>query len=116
MLRWCLSFMVFVIFVFANEGFVSAKSMADLKLISVKEALDLKDDARVMLRGKIKSQIKSEHYIFIDENNDTIEIEIDDDKWHGVVVDENTHLQIVGKIDKDFFKTSVDVKSLEVLR
>ena len=44
--------------------------------ISVKEALKLKDDAKVVLEGKIKSHIKSDKYEFIDKNGDVIIIEI----------------------------------------
>lgn len=94
-------------------GFVGAGSAS---IMSVKEALKLKDDANVVLMGNIISQIKSEHYNFKDSNGDIIEIEIDDHLWGNITADENTRLKIFGKIDKDFTKTSIDVKRIELLK
>lgn len=98
----------------ANQGGFTGNGSA--KLVSVKEALNLKDDAPVILQGKIKSQIKSEHYNFVDKNGDTIEIEIDNDKWMGVKADENTLLEITGEVDKGFTNTSIDVKRVSIVK
>ncbi|MBE9817551.1 NirD/YgiW/YdeI family stress tolerance protein [Campylobacter concisus] len=94
-------------------GFTSKYSS---ETISVKEALKLKDDAKVVLEGKIKSHIKSDKYEFIDKNGDVIIIEIDNKKWDNITVNEDTPLRIRGEIDKDFTKTEIDVDSVEVVK
>ncbi len=85
-------------------------------VISVKEALKLNDDAKVMLEGKIKSHIKSDKYEFADKNGDTIVVEIDNNKWGNVTANEDTLLKIRGEVDKELTKTKIDVDSVEVVR
>ena len=84
--------------------------------ISVKEALKLNDDAKVVLEGKIKSQIKSDKYEFADKNGDVIVVEIDNKKWGNITANEDTLLRIRGEVDKDFTKTKIDVGSVEVIK
>ena len=84
--------------------------------ISVKEALKLNDDAKVVLEGKIKSQIKSDKYEFVDKNGDVIVVEIDNKKWGNVTANEDTLLRIRGEVDKDLTKTKIDVDSVEVVK
>lgn len=85
-------------------------------VISVKEALKLNDDAKVMLEGKIKSHIKSDKYEFADKNGDTIVVEIDNNKWGNVTANEDTLLKIRGEVDKELTKTKIDVDSVEVIK
>ena len=84
--------------------------------ISVKEALKLNDDAKVVLEGKIKSHIKSDKYEFVDKNGNIIVVEIGDKKWGNVTANEDTLLRIRGEVDKDFTKTEIDVDSVEVVK
>ena len=101
---------------FAAGGFVpSGGATAQNQPSSVKEALKLRNDSFVVIDGKIKSQLRHEHYRFVDQNGDSIEVEIDDDAWRGVSVDENTLVRISGEIDKDFTKTTIDVKNIKIL-
>lgn len=105
---------MFAIFVFA-EGFVGAKSGQNL--MSVKEALNLNDDQMVTLRGFIIKELKDEHYEFIDENGDKIEIEIDRKIWNGISVNEKTLIEIYGEIDKELLqKAKIEVKSVKIVR
>ncbi len=94
-------------------GFASKHSS---ETISVKEALKLNDDAKVVLEGKIKSHIKSDKYEFVDKNGDVIVVEIDNKKWGNVTANEDTLLRIRGEMDKDFTKTEIDVGSVEVVK
>ena len=94
-------------------GFISKYSS---ETISVKEALKLNDDAKVVLEGKIKSQIKSDKYEFVDKNGDVIVVEIDNKKWGNVTANEDTLLRIRGEVDKDCTKTKIDVGSVEVIK
>lgn len=100
---------------FAAGGFVPSGATTQTQPSSVKEALKLRDDSFVVIDGKIKSQLRHEHYRFVDQNGDSIEVEIDDDVWRGVSVDENTLVRISGEIDKDFTKTTIDVKNIKIL-
>ena len=95
-------------------GFTSKHSRENV--ISVKEALKLNDDAKVVLEGKIKSHIKSDKYEFVDKNGDVIVVEIDDKKWGNVTANEDTPLRIKGEVDKDFTKTKIDVGSVEAIK
>ena len=95
-------------------GFVSNHKSENV--ISVKEALKLNDDAKVMLEGKIKSQIKSDKYEFADKNGDTIVVEIDNNKWGNATANEDTLLRIRGEVDKELTKTEIDIDSVEVVR
>ena len=95
-------------------GFVSNHKSENV--ISVKEALKLNDDAKVVFEGKIKSHIKSDKYEFADKNGDTIIVEIDNNKWGDVTANEDTLLRIRGEVDKELTKTKIDVDSVEVVR
>ena len=94
-------------------GFTSKHSS---ETISVKEAFKLKDDAKVVLDGKIKSHIKSDKYEFIDKNGDVIIIEVDNKKWGNITANKDTLLRIRGEVDKDLTKTKIDVDSAEVIK
>ena len=88
-----------------------APSMAP---ITVKQALSARDDAIVVLVGKIITSLGDEKYIFADSTGEVM-IEIDDEDWHGIKVTPNDTIQIVGEVDKEFMeKTKIDVKSFTV--
>ena len=95
-------------------GFASKHKSENV--ISVKEALKLNDDTKVVIEGKIKSHIKSDKYEFADKNDDTIVVEIDNNKWGNVTANEDTLLRIRGEVDKDLTKTKIDVDSVEVVK
>lgn len=95
-------------------GFASKHSSENV--ISVKKALKLNDDTKVVLEGKIKSHIKSNKYEFIDKNGDVIVVEIDKNKWGNITANEDTPLRIRGEVDKDLMKTEIDVDSIEVIK
>ena len=95
-------------------GFVSKHQSENV--ISVKEALKLNDDTKVVIEGKIKSHIKSDKYEFVDKNGDVIVAEIDDKKWGNITANEDTPLRIKDEVDKDFTKTEIDVDSVEVVK
>ena len=109
MVRKFLISMVLCAAAFAAGGFVPSGATAQT------QPLKLRDDSFIVIDGKIKSQLRHEHYRFVDQNGDSIEVEIDDDVWRGVSVDENTLVRISGEIDKDFTKTAIDVKNIKIL-
>lgn len=78
---------------------------------SVSEALKLNDDTPVVLVGQIEKSLGDEKYLFKDATG-SVTIEIDNDDWRGVNVTPKDTIVIQGEIDKDFFKTEIDVDSV----
>ncbi|MDR2869314.1 MAG: NirD/YgiW/YdeI family stress tolerance protein [Deferribacteraceae bacterium] len=79
---------------------------------TVREALELPDDAHVTLTGKLSERIKGDHYTFTDSTG-SIEVEIDNKHWRNLQVGPNDTVVISGEIDKDFSKRKVDVDRIE---
>ncbi len=70
---------------------------------------DGRDDAPVLLRGRLTRFYGDENYEFTDINGDTIEVELDDDDyWSDIYKDQL--IDILGKLDVDFFNIVVKVK------
>lgn len=78
---------------------------------SVAEALKLNDDTPVVLVGQIEKSLGDEKYLFKDAS-DSVTVEIDNEDWRGVTVTPKDTIVIQGEIDKDFFKTEIDVDSV----
>ena len=75
---------------------------------SVAEASKLGDDTPVILVGQIEKNLGNEKYQFKDKTG-TIVVEIDHEDWAGVNVSPENTVELRGEIDKDMFKTEVDV-------
>ena len=84
---------------------------SDANVVSVEEAKDLRDDASVVMEGKIEKALGDEKYVFSD-GKDKVTVEIDNEDWRGVSVNEHDTVEIKGEIDKDFMDTKVDVDSI----
>jgi len=78
---------------------------------TVAEALTLRDDSPVIMRGRIERFLGNEKYLFTDETASII-IEVDNRVWRGTTVDENDIVEISGEIDRSFRRVEVDVSSL----
>ena len=78
---------------------------------SVAEALKLNDDTPVVLVGQIEKSLGDEKYLFKDASG-SVTVEIDNEDWRGVTVTPKDTIDIQGEIDKDFFKTEIDVDSV----
>ena len=78
---------------------------------SVAEALKLNDDTPVALVGQIEKSLGDEKYLFKDASG-SVTVEIDNEDWRGVTVTPKDTIVIQGEIDKDFFKTEIDVDSV----
>ena len=99
---------------YAQFGGFSGPRAPSVKTMTVSEALKMRDDSIVVLNGHIINSLGDEKYLFRDATGDVI-IEIDNDEWHGVNVTPEDLLEIVGKIDKEFFEaTKIDVKSFTI--
>ncbi len=84
-----------------------------LSTSTVAEALKMGDDTAVVLEGKIEQSLGGERYMFSD-NTGSVTVEIDDDDWRGLTVTPNDTVVIRGEVDKDFFKTEIDVDAIEL--
>ncbi|MGB2078991.1 MAG: YgiW/YdeI family stress tolerance OB fold protein [Vibrio sp.] len=84
--------------------------------VTVKEALELKDDARVDLEGYVIESLGDEEYTFKDETGQIV-IEIDHDKWNGVTATPETKVILQGEIDKDMMQDAkVDVDTVALVK
>ena len=84
-----------------------------LSSTTVAEALKMGDDTSVVLEGKIEKSLGKEQYMFSDATG-SVTIEIDNDDWRGVTVTPNDTVIIRGEVEKDFFKTEIDVDAIEL--
>ncbi|MEX9884366.1 YgiW/YdeI family stress tolerance OB fold protein [Providencia stuartii] len=82
---------------------------------TVAKALELSDDARVVLQGNIVKQLDRKHYEFTDSTG-TIRIEISPKRWNGLTVTPKDKVEIRGKIDKDRDSFEVYVKHIQIIK
>lgn len=75
---------------------------------TVEQAKTFSDDTPVVLTGKIIKNLGDEKYQFSDATG-TITLDIDNDDWNGVMVNENDTVEIRGEVDKDMFNLEIDV-------
>ena len=81
-------------------------------IITVEQAKNSKDDTFVVLQGYIDKSLGGEKYLFRDTTG-TIKLEIDDDKFRGLVVYPDDFVQVSGEVDKNLWsETKVDVKDI----
>lgn len=71
------------------------------KATTVKQALTMKDDSNVQLKGYIVKAIGDEKYQFRDSTG-TITVDIDDDLWNGKAISAKTPVVITGEVDIDY--------------
>ncbi|WP_111859703.1 NirD/YgiW/YdeI family stress tolerance protein [Acinetobacter sp. CFCC 10889] len=82
---------------------------------TVKQALTLKDDTKVQLRGHVVKAIGDEKYQFRDQTG-TITVDIDDDLWNGKAISATTLITISGEVDVDYQPTKrveIDVDAVK---
>lgn len=96
--------------VFAQQagGYTGPSAVSTM---TVSEVLKLGDDKPVILVGKIEKSLGNEKYTFTD-NTGSVTVEIDDEEWRGLTLNENDIVEIKGEIDKDFTSFEVDVDSI----
>ncbi len=83
-------------------------------VMTVKQALDLSDNSRVVLKGRIINSLGDEKYTFSDGTAEVI-VEIDDEDWSGRKVTPQDTIEIFGELDKEMFEpTKIDVDSFNI--
>lgn len=76
--------------------------------VTIAQALELKDDTAVIINGQIEKSLGDEKYLFKDSTG-SVTIEIDDEDWRGLTVTPEDTITIYGEVDKELFKTEIDV-------
>lgn len=97
---------------FAGNAFAGFQGPG-LDPTTVAKALDMGDEAAVVLVGQIEKSLGNEKYQFKDATG-TIVVEIDDEDWRGVNVKPEDTIIIRGEVDKELLKTEIDVDSVEL--
>ena len=91
-----------------QQGFVDesviVKTFAD--------ALNANDNTPVRLDGQIVKQIGKKDFLFKDASGKEIQIEVSKKAWNGQTIAPQDNIQIIGKVDKEWNKTDIDVKQI----
>lgn len=98
-----------------SEGFKGPT--VGIEVTTVKQALDSKDDAAVLLTGQITGRKagSDDKYVFKDATGE-ITVDIDRKVFAGQSVTPENTVRLSGKVDKDLMKPAkIDVKVLEIL-
>ena len=91
-------------------GFTGPSAVAPT---TVAEALQKADNTAVELTGKIEKSLGDEKYQFSDESGKTV-VEIDNEDFRGVSVNENDTVKLRGEVDKEFMEApTIDVDTVE---
>lgn len=80
-------------------------------LVTVQQALAMRDDARVSLQGSIARSLGDETYMFVDATG-SIEVEIDHRVWRGQQITPQDVVVISGEVDREWNHVSIDVSSV----
>lgn len=91
-----------------NMGGYTGPSQA---AVTVEEAKKLSDDSAVILVGKIEKSLGGEKYLFTD-NTGSVTVEIDNEDWRGLSVNEKDTVELRGEVDKDFTSFEIDVDTV----
>ena len=75
---------------------------------AVKEALRMRDESYVTIRGNIVKRLTDDKYLFRDATGEIV-VDIDNEDWAGVTVGPDDTVELSGEIDKDINKIEFDV-------
>ncbi|MBO7536897.1 MAG: NirD/YgiW/YdeI family stress tolerance protein [Alphaproteobacteria bacterium] len=91
-------------------GFKGSSVSSAIKTVSDIKRGDMEKKAWVTVRGNIVEQRSKDKYLFKDSTGEIV-VEIDDEYWSDVKVNENDEVELSGEVDKGYFKIELDVKS-----
>lgn len=95
-----------------NQPMVNQAAFA--KTMTVQQALGMKDDSKVQLKGYVVKAVGDEKYQFRDSTG-SITVEIDDELWQGKPISAKTPVTIIGEVDIDYKpakRVEIDVEQL----
>jgi len=91
---------------------VTQQGFVDESVIVKTVADALNDNTPVRLDGQIVKQIGKKDFLFKDASGKEIQIEVSKKAWNGQTIAPQDNIQIIGKVDKEWNKTEVDVKQI----
>ena len=91
-----------------QQGFVDESVIVK----TVADALNANDNTPVRLDGQIVKQIGKKDFLFKDASGKEIQIEVSKKAWNGQTIAPQDNIQIIGKVDKEWHKTDIDVKQI----
>jgi uncharacterized protein (TIGR00156 family) len=86
----------------------------NLRLTTVAEALELRDEEDVKLQGFIVRSLGDEEYEFRDDTG-AVTVEIDDDAWEGLEVAPDVKVELAGEIEQEREGTELEVESIRLV-
>ncbi|MDO4709241.1 MAG: NirD/YgiW/YdeI family stress tolerance protein [Pseudomonadota bacterium] len=81
---------------------------------TVANARRLRDDTKVLLQGQIVSHKYGDIYLFQDASG-SVDVDIDDEDWHGQQIGPNDRVEIRGEVDRGVRSFKIDVDSIRKL-
>ena len=96
-------------------GLTSITAMAaplDMGSMTVKEALDAKDDTFGILEGTLVKSLGDEKYEFQDATG-TMTVEIDNDLRQHIQLQANQPVKLIGEVESEFMGNEFDVDRIE---
>lgn len=97
----------------ATDGF-EGPSVTENTVVTVEDAVNLNDDAKVTLKGQLVNSLGDEKYTFKDQTGEIV-VEIDDEDFNGVKVTPENVVEISGEVDRDINEpVTIDVDRIEV--
>lgn len=81
--------------------------------VSAAEALKMRDDTPVVLKGHIEKHLGGDKYLFRDETG-TLTVDIDGDEWNGLTVTPEDLVEISGEVDKEWTSFKIDAENVRL--
>ncbi len=97
----------------ANAEFVGEGGTKEVT--TIKNAIELNDDSRVIVEGHIVKQLKNELYLFKDKSGE-VEMEIDDEDFRNIKISSEDKVRITAEVDSDWTTTSLEAEYLELAK
>ena len=82
--------------------------------INISDALRMKDNSHVTIKGNIVKRLTNDTYLFKDSTG-TITVEIDNEKWMGVTAGKQDTLELSGEIERNLTSIKLDVDKVKKL-
>ncbi|PKH89138.1 NirD/YgiW/YdeI family stress tolerance protein [Colwellia sp. Bg11-28] len=99
----------------ANAEFIGEGGTAEVT--TIKNAIELSDDSRVIVEGHLVKKLKNELYLFKDDSGEVeIEIEIDDEDFRNIKISSDDKVRITAEVDIDWTTTSLEAEYLELAK
>ncbi len=97
----------------ANAEFIGEGGTTEVT--TIKNAIELRDDSRVIVEGHIVKQLKNELYLFKDATGE-VEMEIDDEDFRNMKISADDKVRITAEVDSDWTTTSLEAEYVELAK